>query len=131
MKRVANIKSKEEGGQNNMDIAVYGDVHIHTAETKEEINLHTIRTSDTVTFAKKNVKMRDRCCQICGEIDKPLECHHILPVAKFPSLADDETNMIVLCQHHHRKYHELYEGSEGADTFAKYMRDYGGDFHAK
>ena len=108
-----------------MDIAVYGDVHIHTAETKKEVSIHKIRTSNTVTSAKKRVKQRDGRCQVCGEISKPLECHHIFPVAKYPSLADDEHNMIILCQHHHRKYHEIYEGNIGADTFAKYMREYG------
>lgn len=114
-----------------MEISVYGDVHIHTAETKKEVNLHTIRTSNAVTTAKKNVKMRDKRCQVCGEEDKPLECHHILPVAKYPSMADDESNMIVLCQHHHRKYHELYEGSEGPETFAKFMRNYGGEWTSR
>lgn len=63
---------------------------------------------------------------MCGERDKILEVHHIFPVSKYPSLASDEKNMITLCQHCHRKYHDSYDGSEGAETFAKYMRDYGG-----
>lgn len=111
-----------------MDIAVYGDVHIHTAETKKEVSIHSIRTSNSVITVKKKVKQRDKCCQVCGEEDKPLECHHIFPVAKYPSLADNEHNMIMLCQHHHRKYHELYEGNLGAETFAKFLRDYGKDY---
>lgn len=108
-----------------MDIAVYGDVHIHTAETKKEVSIHKIRTSNTVSTAKKNVKLRDKRCQCCGEEDKLLEVHHILPIAKFPSLASEESNLITLCQSCHRLYHDKYKGLEGADTFAKYMREYG------
>lgn len=108
-----------------MDIAVYGDVHIHTAETKKEVSVHTIRTSNTVSVAKRNVKLRDKRCQCCGEEDKPLEVHHILPISKFPSLAAEESNLITLCQSCHRLYHDKYEGLEGADTFSKYMREYG------
>ena len=48
-----------------------------------------------------------------------------MPLAKYPSLASDERNMITLCQICDRKYHDSYEGSEGAETFAKFMRDYG------
>ena len=79
-----------------------------------------------MTVAKKKVKSRDVCCQVCGEQDKQLQCHHILPVALYPDLAYDEKNMITLCQVCHAKYHDLYEGSEGAESFAKFMRDYGG-----
>ena len=50
-----------------MDIAVYGDVHIHTAETKKEVSIHTIRTSNSVSTAKKKVKDRDKVCRCCGE----------------------------------------------------------------
>ena len=108
-----------------MDIAVYGDVHIHTAETKKEISVHTIRTSDAVTLAKRRVKLRDKRCQCCGEVDKTLEINHIFPIAKFPALAAEESNLITLCQSCHRLYHDKYQGLEGADTFSKYMRDYG------
>lgn len=105
-----------------MDIAVYGDVHIHTAETKKEVNLHTIRTSNAVTSAKKRVKERDKVCQCCGEFNEILECHHIFPVAKYPYLASDEHNMVLMCQSCHARYHNRYE-LEDVDplTFAKFM----------
>ena len=48
-----------------------------------------------------------------------------MTIAKYPDLAADERNMITMCQSCHRKYHSVYEGSEGAETFAKYIRDYG------
>ena len=108
-----------------MDIInnVYGEVHVHTAkEDKPPI----AKTSPEMALIKRSVKMRDKCCQVCGEKDKPLEVHHILPQSKYPNMAWDTSNLITLCQHCHRKYHDSYEGSEGAVSFAKYIRDYGG-----
>lgn len=59
-------------------------------------------------------------------MDKPLEIHHILPVAKYPQLASDKGNMIALCQSCHRKYHDKYDDADvNAVTFAKYLKDYG------
>ena len=84
-----------------------------------------VRTSQAVKTAKATVKSRDGCCQACGEMDKILEVHHILPVSKYPEMAADWSNMITLCQSCHRKYHDKYSGSEGAESFAKFMRDYG------
>ena len=115
-----------------IDITVNGDLIInYSSNNDDELaangkSIHKIRTSSAVVTAKKKVKSRDECCQVCGERDKILEVHHIFPVSKYPALASDEKNMITLCQHCHRKYHDSYDGSEGAETFAKYMRDYGG-----
>ena len=111
-----------------MNINVYGgDVYVNS-EDKEIIEKTVSKTQDirknvSVNVAKKNVKKRDGCCQVCGEMDKPLEIHHIMPLAKYPSLASDEHNLITLCQKHHKEYHELYKDSEGADTFSKYLID--------
>lgn len=114
------------------NITVNGEVIINIynnndMEEKENDSrkISTIRGSKAVNTAKKNVKARDTCCQICGEMEKPLEIHHIMPLSKYPELASDEKNMIALCQKHHRQYHNIYEGSEGAESFAKYIRDYG------
>ena len=92
----------------------------------EGISSQKIRTSTAVTSAKKNVRLRDVRCQCCGEADKIIEVHHILPVAKYPELVSDERNMICLCQSCHSKYHQVFENMEGADTFAKFIRDNGG-----
>ena len=108
-------------------ITINGDVHIHSSETIEK-PVHKLRTTNSVTSAKKKVKARDGCCQICGERDKILEVHHIFPISKYPQLASDEKNLITLCQHHHRKYHDTYAGEEGAESFAKFVRDYGNKF---
>ena len=108
-----------------MDIAVYGDVHIHTAETKKEVNLHTIRSSNAVSSAKKKVKERDTVCQCCGEFNEILECHHIFPVAKYPQLASDEGNMVLMCQSCHARYHNRHELEDvNPITFAEFMKNY-------
>ena len=105
-----------------MDIAVYGDVHIHTAETKKEVNLHTIRSSNAVTSAKTKVKERDVVCQCCKEFNEIMEVHHIFPVAKYPHLASDVGNMITLCQSCHARYHNRYDiGEVNPVTFVEFM----------
>ena len=104
---------------------INGDVHFYNDQKDApKSNVHKVRTSPAVAAAKKNVQRRDLCCQICGEQDKILEIHHIFPVSKYPQLASDEKNLITLCQRCHRKYHDTYEGSEGAESFAKFVRDY-------
>lgn len=108
-----------------LDIAVYGDVHIHTAETKKEVSIHSIRTSSAVTSAKKRVKERDKVCKCCGNIDVDghLEIHHIFPVAKYKELAADESNMVALCQSCHARYHNRYDLSDvNPITFAEFLR---------
>ena len=109
-----------------MDIAVYGDVHIHTAETKKEVSIHTIRTSNAVTTAKKNVKQRDKKCRCCGNEEMEIEIHHIFPVAKYPLLASDENNMISLCQSCHARYHNRFELEDvNPITFAEFLKAVG------
>jgi 5-methylcytosine-specific restriction endonuclease McrA len=46
-------------------------------------------------------------CQKCGTIDKPLHCHHILPVAIEPLLSADIDNCITLCEECHKQVHKL------------------------
>ena len=105
-----------------MDIAVYGDVHIHTAETKKEVSIHSIRTSSAVATAKKNVKKRDKVCKCCGEYEN-LEVHHIFPVANYKDLAADENNMVTLCKSCHARYHNRYDlNASNPITFADFLQ---------
>ena len=102
-------------------------MHIHGVEQLDK-PVHKLRTSNAVTSAKKKVKARDSVCQCCGElpVNGHLEVHHIFLLAKYPSLASDEGNMIALCQKCHRKYHEMYDDRDvNAVTFAKFLKDYG------
>lgn len=103
---------------------IYGEVHVHTGNSDKIVG----KTSPEMALIKRSVKKRDKCCQVCGEEDKPLEIHHIFPQSKYPSVSWNTANLITLCQQCHRKYHEKYEGSEGPVSFAKYIRD-GGSYH--
>lgn len=111
-----------------MIVTVNGDVHIHFDEEEESVkkSVKKVRTTKAVKSAKSTVKSRDGCCQCCGEMDKQLQVHHILSVAKYPDLASDTGNMITLCQICHDRYHKMYNGDDvNAVTFAKYLKDYG------
>jgi hypothetical protein len=52
------------------------------------------------------LKRDNYTCQKCGEIERPLHCHHILPVAIEPLLSADIDNCITLCEECHKKAHE-------------------------
>ena len=84
------------------------------------------KSSPEMALIKRSIKMRDKCCQVCGEKDKPLEVHHIFPQSKYPHLSWNTANLITLCQHCHRKYHEKFEGSEGAVSFINFIKDNNG-----
>jgi hypothetical protein len=45
-------------------------------------------------------------CRKCGATDKPLHCHHILPVAVEPLLSADVDNCITLCIDCHKEAHK-------------------------
>ena len=111
-----------------MNITINGNVHIHFDEEEDDAkqSIKKIRTTKAVKSAKSTVKSRDGCCQCCGEMDKQLQIHHILPIAKYPNLASDMGNMVTLCQICHSKYHNMYSDDDvNAVTFAKYLKDYG------
>lgn len=86
-----------------------------------------MRNSAGVKAWKKKIRNRDQGeCQCCHEsVIDGLETHHIMPLAKYPELGSDEGNGIGLCQKCHSKYHQMYQGSENAATFAKFLRDFG------
>jgi hypothetical protein len=45
-------------------------------------------------------------CRKCGVTDKPLHCHHILPVAVEPLLSADVDNCMTLCVDCHKEAHQ-------------------------
>jgi len=103
-------------------VNVYGEVHVHTNESKANVG----KSPAEMAIIKRAAKQRDdNTCQVCGEKDKILECHHIFPQSKYPDMVADLSNIITLCQSCHRKYHSKYDGAEGAVSFSKYMRDNG------
>lgn len=107
------------------DIIVNGDIILSgkKAETKKK-NTQKIRNTPGVNSWKHKVKERDKVCQCCGS-NGQLEVHHVMPLAEYPMLASDIHNGIVLCQECHRDYHKEWEGSEGAATLTKFLREHG------
>lgn len=76
---------------------------------------------------KENVLFRDNHkCQCCG-LEKKLQAHHIFSSKYYPSLKNDVNNGITLCKYCHQKYHTIYRNkyNVNAETFSKFMRDFG------
>ena len=61
------------------------------------------------------LKRDNYTCQICGDKDAQLHCHHITPATQNPGFAEDPFSCITLCKKCHNgvhkqngcKYHEL------------------------
>lgn len=58
----------------------------------------------------KNIQKRDHYqCKLCGDSDKILQIHHIVPCKNIPfDLFFYENNLITLCKQCHDKIHEKY-----------------------
>lgn len=111
-------------------IIVCGDVHVYLNDKHDHHNMKVndpkiIRRSTELKHMKKEVRSRDIHCQCCGEQDKKLQVHHILPLSRYPELSCDSSNMICLCKECHDRYHKEYKGNEGAVSFSEFMRRYG------
>lgn len=124
------LEKKIEDG----NIIIEGDVNINIVETDDKKGqtigkkaIKSIRGSKNQNKFKKRIRKRDEEeCQCCHDhVPNGLQVHHILPISKYPDLANDDHNGIGLCEKCHSKYHQMYQGAEGADTFAKFLRDYG------
>lgn len=102
-----------------MVINVYGDLYISQTNPKKK----NIRSAPSTVNAKTNVKKRDNeYCICCGENKKQIQVHHINPVSIYPRLADEEWNMVCLCQSCHDKYHAEYGiGDVNGYTFREYL----------
>ena len=92
--------------------------------TKSGSLAQQMRSKKSMTKWKQAVHNRDQVCQCCGDLTD-LQCHHIMPLSKYPSLGNDVDNGILLCGSCHEDYHRAYEGSEGAASLAKFMKEFG------
>lgn len=109
-----------------MSVIVQGDLHIYLSSDKEgKVDVKSIRRDPQLKSVKEEVKARDIHCQCCGEMDKPLQVHHIAPVSVYPELAYDPNNCVCLCQKCHDRYHKEFKDNENSVTFAEFMRRYG------
>ena len=117
--------------EDDSNIVIHGDVmiEIHNHGDDNVTPQRSIKQlRNTVKpMWKKAIKARDEnYCQCCGEkFTEHLEVHHIMPLSKYGNLKSDKGNGISLCQKCHKKYHDMYAGSENAVTFAKFLRDFG------
>ena len=100
-------------------ITINGNTIINV-NTVDKTDIKHLRNSKELKEIKKQVKMRDGACVLCGDKDSQLEVHHILPLSEYPSLASDCKNLITLCQKCHRKYHDKYDGNICAESLVKY-----------
>ena len=62
------------------------------------------------TFRMKALRKRikekqDMVCPMCGEVSEQMEIHHVLPIARYPELYDDERNCVALCHYCHKEVH--------------------------
>ena len=92
----------------------------------KEIDINLIPESDLREMMRRNhsivrkmKKKRDYTCQICGENrflmdngDYYCEAHHINHIGQGGSQTD-ESNIIILCANHHRKFHYAKKGVIG------------------
>ena len=121
-----------------MSITVNGDVIISldgllsdNTENKTLNNslskkqVQKLRTTTEMKTLKKKIHKRDIHCQCCGETEKQLQVHHIMPLSDYPELNCDEGNLICLCQSCHNRYHNEYkEEGINAVTFSHFMKRY-------
>ena len=58
-------------------------------------------------FQKRVYKAHKKECWCCGAKGEgvKLQIHHIISVSERPELATDVTNVVILCEYHHKQYH--------------------------
>ena len=122
------LEKKVEDG----NIIIEGDVNINIIDDGKvgsppgKKAIKTLRNSSAMKAWRKKIIKRDQNeCQCCLKVQSDVEVHHIFPLAQKTDLGTDEGNGVVLCPQCHSKYHQMYQGSESAETFAKFLRDYG------
>ena len=118
---------------------VIDDVHqgsVNVGEVKITINNNQSSTEDDADTGVKSISpmkkkqwsqhIRERgnyTCAKCGKLDEQYcQAHHIFPIARYPELAYDRGNGVVLCQHCHSEYHREYLGRESPYTLMYYLQ---------
>lgn len=113
-------------------INIYDGIHITVYNNgsddvsgEESIEEHKQINKMRLKAWSKNIKKRGKyICAKCGRVDtEHSQSHHIFPKSRYPSLAYDEGNGIVLCQRCHADYHKKYEGRENAYNFIGWLNE--------
>lgn len=85
----------------------------------------------TPAWARKRsfIKVRDKgLCQYCLR-NKTLNpgniCDHILPLALFPELAYEDTNLVMCCDKHHNHKRTVERGIKDRDLIKEKLKEHG------
>ena len=82
----------------------------HKKACRYPVDASKIRNSEEYRQWRIAVFERDRyTCQVCGQVGRNLNAHHIRPFAKYPELRLDLNNGITLC----KRCHDLVHGRRG------------------
>ena len=110
--------------KDEVSLNISGGVHIIInnapvggVEQSKQVNTIKLRN-----WSRK-IKIRGNyVCAKCGKHDKRHnQAHHIFPKSRYPYMAYDEGNGIVLCQKCHDEYHKEYQGLENAYNFIGWL----------
>lgn len=121
-------KKKEEdvNVQTPANINIH-DINITIYNNKAKESVEKQKKTSNLRLKEWSKKIRNRgqhICAKCGKTDKTHnQAHHIFPKGKYPQLACDEGNGIVLCQKCHSEYHKTYEGRENAYNFIGWLNE--------
>lgn len=69
----------------------------------------------------KKLKEKDNRCFVCGSTENIVP-HHLKRVKRTSNDYYNENNLILLCDYHHRDYHQKYPQVNGK-TFSEYMKN--------
>lgn len=90
---------------------------------EDKRQLHPSRYSIARKKARNKYQYK---CALCGEYHEHISLHHIFSKSRYPQYSAEPENLIALCWKHHRKFHDLYEGTEKVNIYnlVDYMVDY-------
>ena len=77
--------------------------------SKYHKKFNSFYSSNEWKVLRDSIRARDIICQHCKKnniVSQGIEVHHIKPIEKFPELAMNETNLILLCKACHNLEHE-------------------------
>lgn len=110
-------------------VNIYDGVHItiYNNNPKTGNSVERAKKAHSLQLKQWSKKIRKRgahICAKCGKKDKTHnQAHHIFPKSRYPALACDEGNGIVLCQKCHNEYHKRFEGKESCYNFIGWLNE--------
>lgn len=74
-----------------------------------------------VNKIKDKIKERDgNCCVLCNS-DFPLVVHHIFNFKEYPDLRTEESNLVTLCEPHHKELHSEFGKNTTLNEFEAFI----------